>query len=123
MRATCAANRRQVLQGGAAAVAAALCPAPAIAQNAARIVVIGGGFGGANSARALKALNPKFAITLIAESETYTAFPLSNAVLAAAPTHGPAVRLPEHRGRGRHRRLSGGGRDRPQRQDRAPAQR
>ena len=63
-------------------MAAALCPAPAIAQNAARIVVIGGGFGGANSARALKALNPKFAITLIAESETYTAFPLSNAVLA-----------------------------------------
>jgi sulfide dehydrogenase [flavocytochrome c] flavoprotein chain len=82
MRATFAANRRQVLQGGAAAVAAALCPAPAIAQNAARIVVIGGGFGGANSARTLKALNPKFAITLVAESETYTAFPLSNAVLA-----------------------------------------
>jgi sulfide dehydrogenase [flavocytochrome c] flavoprotein subunit len=82
MRATCGANRRQVLQRGAAAAAAAICPLPAIAQNAARIVVIGGGFGGANCARALKAFNPKFAVTLITESETYTAFPLSNAVLA-----------------------------------------
>jgi sulfide dehydrogenase [flavocytochrome c] flavoprotein subunit len=74
-------NRRHFLQSVATAAAAG-CPLPAIAQTAARIVVIGGGFGGANCARALKTLNPKFAVTLITESETYTAFPLSNAVLA-----------------------------------------
>jgi sulfide dehydrogenase [flavocytochrome c] flavoprotein subunit len=75
------ANRRKVLQRGAAVVAAAVFPAPAIAQSASKVVVIGGGFGGANCARALKAINPRFSVTLIAESETYTAFPLSNAVL------------------------------------------
>src|SRR5262245_3296062 len=75
-------NRRQVFQGGVALGAAAAFPLPAIAQNAPKIVVIGGGFGGANCARALKAAKPNYAITLVVESDTYTAFPLSNAVLA-----------------------------------------
>ena len=46
-------TRRSIFQGGAAAAASALFPAPALAQGAAKIVVIGGGFGGANCARAL----------------------------------------------------------------------
>jgi NADPH-dependent 2,4-dienoyl-CoA reductase/sulfur reductase-like enzyme len=75
-------NRRQVLQGGAAVGAAAVFPRPARAQAAPKIVVIGGGFGGANCARALKAANVGYGLTLVVESETYTAFPLSNAVLA-----------------------------------------
>jgi NADPH-dependent 2,4-dienoyl-CoA reductase/sulfur reductase-like enzyme len=76
------ANRRQVLQGTAAVGAAAAFPRPAVGQNAPRVVVIGGGFGGANCARALRAINPGCAVTLVVESATYTAFPLSNAVLA-----------------------------------------
>ena len=74
-------TRRRHHPGRAAAAASALFPAPAIAQSAPKIVVIGGGFGGANCARALKVINPRLSVTLIAESETYTAFPLSNAVL------------------------------------------
>jgi sulfide dehydrogenase [flavocytochrome c] flavoprotein chain len=76
------ANRRQVLQGTAAVVAAAAFPRPAVGQNAPKVVVIGGGFGGANCARALKTINPGCVVTLVVESATYTAFPLSNAVLA-----------------------------------------
>jgi len=81
MPATHVVSRRSVLQQGAAAVAASWA-APAIAQGAAKIAIIGGGFGGANCARALKTSNPRLSVTLITESETYTAFPLSNAVLA-----------------------------------------
>ena len=82
MPATHAVSRRSVLQQGAAAAVAASWAAPAIAQGAAKIAIIGGGFGGANCARALKTSNPRLSVTLITESETYTAFPLSNAVLA-----------------------------------------
>jgi NADPH-dependent 2,4-dienoyl-CoA reductase/sulfur reductase-like enzyme len=75
-------NRRAVLKVGAAALVAGVVPAPSIAQNAAKIVVIGGGFGGTNCARTLKATNPSCSVTLVVDGETYTAFPLSNAVLA-----------------------------------------
>jgi sulfide dehydrogenase [flavocytochrome c] flavoprotein chain len=71
-----------MLRLSAAASAAAAFPAPSIGQNAPRVVVIGGGFGGANCARALKRMNPNCSVTLVADGETYTAFPLSNAVLA-----------------------------------------
>src|SRR5262252_10006025 len=81
MPATHVVSRRSVLQQGAAAVAASWA-APAIAQGAAKVAIIGGGFGGANCARALKTSNQRLSVTLITESETYTAFPLSNAVLA-----------------------------------------
>jgi NADPH-dependent 2,4-dienoyl-CoA reductase/sulfur reductase-like enzyme len=75
-------SRRAVLKFGAVASAAAVFPAPSIAQSAPKVVVIGGGFGGANCARALNALNPSCSVTLVVDGETYTAFPLSNAVLA-----------------------------------------
>ncbi len=38
-------------------------PLPAFAQATARVVVIGGGFGGASCARALKAIDPKLQVT------------------------------------------------------------
>ena len=41
------------------ASAATILAAPALAQNAPRIVVVGGGFGGASAARALKKLDPR----------------------------------------------------------------
>src|ERR1700746_2002262 len=82
MRNTQTVSRRELLAYGAAVSAAAVFPPPSIAQSAAKIAVIGGGFAGANCARALKTMNPSCSVTLVASESTYTTFPLSNAVLA-----------------------------------------
>lgn len=51
---------------------------PALAQGAAKIVIIGGGPGGATAANRLKAANPALQITLIEPKETYTSCFYSN---------------------------------------------
>jgi sulfide dehydrogenase [flavocytochrome c] flavoprotein chain len=48
-----------------------------------RVVVVGGGFGGATAARTLKALEPKLTVTLVEPNAVFTACPFSNNVLAA----------------------------------------
>lgn len=58
----------------------ALLAAPAFAQGAPKVVVVGGGFGGTSAARALQAQG--IATTLVEARETYTACPFSNAVIA-----------------------------------------
>jgi sulfide dehydrogenase [flavocytochrome c] flavoprotein subunit len=74
-------NRREFC--GAAVGAAALAfPRPSFAQSAARIVVVGGGFGGASCARALKQIDPKLQVTLVEPNRTFTACPFSNTVIA-----------------------------------------
>jgi NADPH-dependent 2,4-dienoyl-CoA reductase/sulfur reductase-like enzyme len=74
------ANRRDFLKTAAAAT---LFPFPAIAQGAAgRVVVVGGGFAGASCARALKKLEPRLNVTLVEASQTFTACPFSNNVIA-----------------------------------------
>src|SRR6266702_8421994 len=75
-------TRRSFLHSTVAAATATLLPSPALAQNVAHVVVIGGGFGGATCARALKQIEPKLEVTLVEESPTYTACPGSNAVIA-----------------------------------------
>ncbi|NOJ45216.1 NAD(P)/FAD-dependent oxidoreductase [Bradyrhizobium archetypum] len=80
MVATRLMTRRDVARGIAASAAAAL-PCPAFAQGTARIVVIGGGFGGASCARALRQLDPKFQVSLIEPNQTFTACPFSNEVI------------------------------------------
>nr|WP_146691109.1 NAD(P)/FAD-dependent oxidoreductase [Bradyrhizobium canariense] len=75
-------TRRDVVRGMAAAAAALTLPAPLLAQSAARVVVIGGGFGGASCARALRRIDPKLQITLIEPNRTFTACPFSNEVIA-----------------------------------------
>jgi NADPH-dependent 2,4-dienoyl-CoA reductase/sulfur reductase-like enzyme len=56
---------------------------PAISQGAgARVVVVGGGFAGANCARTLKKADPRALITLVEANPIFTACPLANAVLA-----------------------------------------
>ena len=45
-------------------------------------MVIGGGFGGASCARALRKADPHIAVTLVEANATYTALPHSNAVIA-----------------------------------------
>ena len=74
------ATRRTFLKlAGAAGLAA---PSLASAQGAGRVVVVGGGFGGATAARTLKQLDPKLSVTLVEPNPTYTACPFSNSVLA-----------------------------------------
>jgi sulfide dehydrogenase [flavocytochrome c] flavoprotein subunit len=75
-------TRRDVVGGIAASAAASALPAPAHAQSAARIVVIGGGFGGASCARALKRIDAKLQVTLVEPNRIFTACPFSNEVIA-----------------------------------------
>lgn len=69
---------RRTFLGGAAALLAA----PAIAQGKPRVVILGGGFGGAACARALRQADAGFDITLVESNPTFTACPFSNAVIA-----------------------------------------
>ncbi len=75
------ATRRTFLKFTAAA---GFAPAIASAQGAGagRVVVIGGGYGGATAARTLKALEPKLDVTLVEPNPVYTSCPFSNSVLA-----------------------------------------
>ena len=75
-------NRREFFGGAAAAATALAFPLPAFAQSAPRVVVIGGGFGGASCARALKQAEPKIQVTLVEQDRTFVACPFSNNVIA-----------------------------------------
>jgi sulfide dehydrogenase [flavocytochrome c] flavoprotein chain len=75
-------TRRDVVGGIAASAAALTLPSPLLAQSAARVVVIGGGFAGASCARALRRIDPKLQVTLVEPNQTFTACPFSNEVIA-----------------------------------------
>ena len=75
-------TRRNVVRGIAAAAASFAWPCPSHAQSAARIIVIGGGFGGAACARALRKIDSKLQVTLVEPNRTFTACPFSNEVIA-----------------------------------------
>ena len=75
-------TRRDVARAIAASAVATALPCPSFAQSAARIVVIGGGFGGASCARTLRRLDPKLQVTLIEPNRIFTACPFSNEVIA-----------------------------------------
>lgn len=76
-------SRRAFIKSAAAGASVALFPLPAISQGAAgRVVVVGGGFAGATCARALKKLDPRLNVTLVEASQTFTACPYSNGVIA-----------------------------------------
>jgi NADPH-dependent 2,4-dienoyl-CoA reductase/sulfur reductase-like enzyme len=76
------ATRRTFLKITAAAAGIA-APSIASAQaGAGRVVVVGGGFGGATVARMLKALEPRIDVTLVEPNATFTSCPFSNEVLA-----------------------------------------
>lgn len=69
-------RRRHVLAGGLA------LPFVAKAQGKARVVVVGGGFGGATAARFVRRYEPALDVTLLEPNETFVACPFSNAVIA-----------------------------------------
>jgi len=73
------ATRRAFLRRAGALAALA---APALGAARARLVVVGGGFGGATAARQLKAAAPEVEVTLVEANARYTACPFSNLVLA-----------------------------------------
>src|SRR2546430_13366026 len=74
-------SRREFLKTVTAG--AALLPLPAIAQGAgARVVVVGGGFGGATCARFIKRIDPRINVTLVEANRTFIACPFSNTVIA-----------------------------------------
>ncbi|WP_426435260.1 FAD-dependent oxidoreductase [Bradyrhizobium genosp. P] len=74
-------TRRDVVRG-AAVIAAAALACPSFAQGSPRVVVIGGGFGGAACARTLRRLDARLQVTLIEPNRTFTACPFSNEVIA-----------------------------------------
>lgn len=76
-------NRRQFLHSAAGAAATVVLGRPAIAQGTGpQLVLVGGGFGGASCARALKRLGPNLSVTLVEPNPVYTAMPMSNTVIA-----------------------------------------
>jgi NADPH-dependent 2,4-dienoyl-CoA reductase/sulfur reductase-like enzyme len=84
-------SRRTFGLAGAAGLAslAALMPGHAFAQGATRrfrVVVVGGGFGGATTARYLKLLDPGIAVTLVEPSPNFVTCPFSNLVLGGLKT-------------------------------------
>lgn len=77
-------TRREFCGTATLAAASFALPRPALAQSPARVVVIGGGFGGASCARALKAIEPRLQVTLIEPNRTFIACPFSNEVITGS---------------------------------------
>jgi len=64
---------------GAAGASTFLMPTPMLAQGSAgRVVVVGGGFGGATAAKYLKRRNPAIQVTLVESSERFYTCPFTN---------------------------------------------
>lgn len=74
-------QRRSLLAGLAGAAALPFISSPALAQTRPRLVVIGGGFGGATAARFVKTYIANADVTLIEPQATYTTCPFSNLVI------------------------------------------
>ena len=70
--------RRSILAGGLALPFLS----PARAQTVPRVVVVGGGYGGATIARFLRHADPRIAVTLVEANATYVSCPFSNEVIA-----------------------------------------
>jgi len=77
-------NRRDFIKAIAAAAPAAVLAIPQTAHAGvkAKVVVVGGGFGGATAAKYLKMMDPALDVTLVEKQKTYTSCPLSNEVLS-----------------------------------------
>ncbi|MGF1526739.1 MAG: NAD(P)/FAD-dependent oxidoreductase [Candidatus Competibacterales bacterium] len=75
-------SRRDFVAGAGVALGLGLLPPPSGArQSDARVVVIGGGFGGASFARFARRADPGIDVTLVEPQTRYAACPFSNLVL------------------------------------------
>jgi sulfide dehydrogenase [flavocytochrome c] flavoprotein chain len=75
-------TRRDAILGIAVAATSLALPSISRAQGAARIIVVGGGFGGAACARALKHADTRLQVVLVEPNKVFTACPFSNEVIA-----------------------------------------
>ena len=76
-------TRRQFVKASAAGASACVFPLPLLAQGSQpRIVVIGGGFAGATTARFLKRADSRLDVTLVEPNPVFAACPFSNEVIA-----------------------------------------
>ncbi len=77
-------NRREFIKLAAAASSAAVLTISKSAHAGAKgkVVVIGGGYGGATAAKYLRLMDPGVEVTLIESNKIYTACPLSNEVIS-----------------------------------------
>lgn len=75
-------SRRTFARAAAGAVMAGALPRPALAQSPARIVIVGGGAGGASLAHTLKVEAPQLDVTLIEANPIYSSCFFSNLYLA-----------------------------------------
>jgi len=82
-------QRRDFIRGFAACAAAGALTGPfrlARAQNAARVIVIGGGYSGATCAKYIRRWAPDIEVTLIERAREFISCPLSNLVLGGTRT-------------------------------------
>ena len=79
-------DRRNFLKTLSAAAGASVLTIPQARASTpkARVVVVGGGYGGATAARYLRLLDPGIDVTLIERETLYTSCPLSNEVISGA---------------------------------------
>ena len=76
-------DRRKFLTAGAAGAGLALAGcASTPSRPLARVVVIGGGYGGATAAKYLRLWEPRLDVTLVERNEAFVSCPISNLVLA-----------------------------------------
>ena len=77
-------NRRQILLAGVAGSTAALtgCASVVTEKPIARVVVIGGGFGGATTAKYIRLWEPRIEVTLVERNPAFVSCPISNLVVA-----------------------------------------
>jgi sulfide dehydrogenase [flavocytochrome c] flavoprotein subunit len=78
-------TRRAFLKASTGAAAASIFGFPAILSAAppkARVVVVGGGYGGTIAAKYLRMMDPGIRVTLIEKNDVYVSCPLSNEVLS-----------------------------------------
>ena len=75
-------SRRQLLASGLALSAGLSLPRLARATRSAKLVVLGGGFGGATAARYLKRLLPSAEVSLVEPNKEYVSCPFSNLVIS-----------------------------------------
>lgn len=76
-------GRRRFLQwlGATSALSAIGVPALSFSKAGARVIIVGGGFGGATCAKYLKRFDPSLAVTLIAPEKSFVTCPFSNTVI------------------------------------------
>ncbi len=82
-------QRRDFLKAGAAAAAAAGlagCAGIPGAGTKARVVVVGGGYGGATAAKYIRMFDPSIEVTLVEPNESFISCPISNLVLGGFKT-------------------------------------